>query len=89
MKPDPAPGPEATDGRTALRESLEIAAPSGAMSRPRFPMTARRHIARWALMWLGQSCNLRCFFCYYLDRIDDPTHPSGPEKSEPSTVQLS
>ena len=26
-------------------------------------------------MWLGQTCNLRCYFCYYLDRIEDRTHP--------------
>jgi pyruvate-formate lyase-activating enzyme len=26
-------------------------------------------------MWLGQTCNLRCHFCYYLDRIEDRTHP--------------
>lgn len=26
-------------------------------------------------MWLGQTCNLRCHFCYFLDRIEDGEHP--------------
>ncbi len=26
-------------------------------------------------MWLGQTCNLRCYFCYFLDRIESKEHP--------------
>jgi len=29
-------------------------------------------------MWLGQTCNLRCYFCYFLEKIStnsDPEHP--------------
>lgn len=29
-------------------------------------------------MWLGLTCNLHCRFCYFLDRIEDPTHPEHP-----------
>jgi pyruvate-formate lyase-activating enzyme len=29
-------------------------------------------------MWLGLTCNLRCRFCYFLDRIEDPAHPEHP-----------
>jgi MoaA/NifB/PqqE/SkfB family radical SAM enzyme len=29
-------------------------------------------------VWLGQTCNLRCEFCYFLDRIEDKNHPEHP-----------
>ncbi len=41
------------------------------------PTTARR-ITRRGIMWLGLTCNLRCRFCYFLDRIEDPAHPEHP-----------
>lgn len=37
--------------------------------------TTKRAITRRGVMWLGQTCNLRCHFCYFLDRIDDHEHP--------------
>ncbi len=36
--------------------------------------TKVRTITRRGVMWLGQTCNLRCHFCYFLDRINDKTH---------------
>jgi molybdenum cofactor biosynthesis enzyme MoaA len=42
------------------------------------PPTARtrtREITRRGVLWLGQTCNLRCHFCYFLDRIEDKSHP--------------
>lgn len=40
------------------------------------PPTARtREITRRGVLWLGQTCNLRCHFCYFLDRIEDKQHP--------------
>jgi MoaA/NifB/PqqE/SkfB family radical SAM enzyme len=41
-------------------------------------VTRRRVITRRAVMWLGQTCNLRCHFCYFLDRIDNKEHPEHP-----------
>ena len=29
-------------------------------------------------MWLGQTCNIRCHFCYFLDRINATDHPEHP-----------
>lgn len=33
-----------------------------------------RVITRRGVMWLGQTCNIRCHFCYFLDRINDKEH---------------
>lgn len=30
---------------------------------------------RRGVMWLGQTCNLRCYFCYFIERVADRTHP--------------
>ena len=27
------------------------------------------------MIWLGQTCNLRCYFCYFADRIASAEHP--------------
>ncbi len=40
-----------------------------------FAHTTRRVIHRRGVIWLGQTCNWRCHFCYYLDRIADKSHP--------------
>ncbi len=40
--------------------------------------TQKRTLTRRAVMWLGQTCNLRCFFCYFVDRIKDAHHPEHP-----------
>ncbi len=37
--------------------------------------TTHRTITKRAVMWLGQTCNLRCYFCYFLNRIADSKHP--------------
>jgi MoaA/NifB/PqqE/SkfB family radical SAM enzyme len=29
------------------------------------------------VLWLGQTCNLRCFFCYFIDKINDKEHPEN------------
>ncbi len=40
-----------------------------------YTLTRRRVITRRGVLWLGQTCNLRCHFCYFLDRIEDKAHP--------------
>lgn len=40
-----------------------------------FKKTAHRVITKRGVMWLGQTCNLRCYFCYFIDRIEDHKHP--------------
>ncbi|MGH9137288.1 MAG: radical SAM protein [Acidimicrobiales bacterium] len=37
--------------------------------------TRDKLLTRRGVLWLGQTCNLRCHFCYFLDRIEDHTHP--------------
>jgi len=40
-----------------------------------FPKYTDRTLTKRAVVWIGQTCNLRCYFCYFLNRITDPTHP--------------
>ena len=40
--------------------------------------TRKRVLTRRAVLWLGQTCNLRCYFCYFLHRIRDAHHPEHP-----------
>lgn len=37
--------------------------------------TRRRVLTRRGVMWLGQTCNQRCYFCYFINRITDHKHP--------------
>lgn len=45
---------------------------------PPFRKTRRRVLTRRGVIWLGQTCNLRCQFCYFLDRIKAKDHPEHP-----------
>lgn len=40
-----------------------------------FVKSKNRVITRRGVMWLGQTCNIRCHFCYFLDRINSTDHP--------------
>ncbi|MEQ8700146.1 MAG: radical SAM protein [Bauldia litoralis] len=37
--------------------------------------TREKRLTRRGVLWLGQTCNIRCHFCYFLDRINDREHP--------------
>lgn len=43
-----------------------------------YAKTRKRVLSRRGVLWLGQTCNLRCYFCYFLNRIDDASHPEHP-----------
>lgn len=43
--------------------------------KPVYVPSLSRKITRRGVIWLGQTCNLRCHFCYFLDRIQDDRHP--------------
>jgi pyruvate-formate lyase-activating enzyme len=60
---------------TALHEALSYARTDDAGHGGIYSPTTARKITRRGIMWLGLVCNLRCRFCYFLDRIEDPTHP--------------
>jgi len=38
-------------------------------------LTNYRTPTRRGVMWLGQTCNMSCYFCYFAARIADKTHP--------------
>lgn len=40
--------------------------------------TKEKLLTRRGVLWLGQTCNIRCHFCYFLDRINDKEHPEHP-----------
>jgi pyruvate-formate lyase-activating enzyme len=42
---------------------------------PEYASTAARSVSRRGVIWLGQTCNLHCTFCYFIDRIHDNKHP--------------
>ena len=41
-------------------------------------LSTKRLPTRRAVIWLGQTCNLSCYFCYFASRIADRTHPEHP-----------
>lgn len=53
-----------------------------------FVKSKRRFITRRGVMWLGQTCNIRCHFCYFLDRINSNEHPEHPFMSLEKAKQI-
>lgn len=58
-----------------LEQALELAVTATRAPKPVYVASAGRKITRRGILWLGQTCNLRCQFCYFLDRIQDEHHP--------------
>ncbi len=56
----------------------EIVAEEVKTSQRNWVKTKRREITRRGVVWLGQTCNLRCYFCYFVERIADTSHPEHP-----------
>jgi len=40
--------------------------------------STRRDLTRRGVVWLGQTCNLNCYFCYFREKIDNKEHPEHP-----------
>lgn len=38
-------------------------------------MTLEKKLTKRGVLWLGQTCNLRCYFCYFISKIKDKEHP--------------
>lgn len=53
-----------------------------------FVKSKNRVITRRGVMWLGQTCNIRCHFCYFLDRINSNDHPEHPFMSIEKAKQI-
>ena len=64
-----------TPSVTLLDDALALAATGAPAALPAYRPTAARKITRRGILWLGQTCNLRCHFCYFLDRIENEQHP--------------
>jgi MoaA/NifB/PqqE/SkfB family radical SAM enzyme len=56
-------------------EAMSYARCNTATQRRVYLETGSRKVTRRGILWLGQTCNLRCHFCYFLDRIEDMEHP--------------
>lgn len=50
--------------------------------------TKKRVLTRRGVLWLGQTCNLHCHFCYFLDRIKSARHPEHPFMSLDKAKQI-
>lgn len=57
------------------QESVGVHLP---VERAGYVKTKKRTLTRRGVMWLGQTCNLRCYFCYFLNRIANAHHPEHP-----------
>lgn len=38
---------------------------------------SKKTLTKRGVIWLGQTCNLRCYFCYFADKIADKNHPEN------------
>lgn len=60
------------------KESLNMSfapSPLRVIERDGYALTNHRALCRRGVLWIGQTCNLRCHFCYFLDKIMDKNHP--------------
>jgi pyruvate-formate lyase-activating enzyme len=63
---------------SVLDRALALATTDARAPTPIYLETRSRKITRRGVLWLGQTCNLRCQFCYFLDRIENVSHPEHP-----------
>src|SRR5262249_14306556 len=47
----------------------------GSLLTENYFQTREKLLTRRGVLWLGQTCNIRCHFCYFLDRIENKEHP--------------
>jgi uncharacterized Fe-S cluster-containing radical SAM superfamily protein len=57
-----------------LRAALELAAPANRPPVRQLHATTRRSLSQRGVIWLGQTCNLQCEFCYFIDRVRTKDH---------------
>jgi len=58
-----------------LESAWELAKPRKPGHTVAYVPTKRRVLTRRGIVWVGQTCNLQCYFCYFKDRVSDPHHP--------------
>jgi MoaA/NifB/PqqE/SkfB family radical SAM enzyme len=62
------------DTSSVLEQAIALAVTDIPAPKPVYVFSQARKITRRGILWLGQTCNLRCHFCYFLDRIEDEHH---------------
>lgn len=61
--------------RDQLQEALRLSGCDTPAARAALLKIRDRSITRRGVLWLGQTCNLRCQFCYFIDRVAERSHP--------------
>lgn len=64
-----------TNSIGVIDEALALATTDARAPSAAYRTSDARKITRRGILWLGQTCNLRCHFCYFLDRIENDQHP--------------
>ena len=66
----------------SVTREVDVLASAWRVARPRRPGDTvayvpidRRVLTRRGIVWVGQTCNLQCYFCYFKDRRSDASHP--------------
>lgn len=67
-----------TDHGAETATGAEVPQPAAAQPARALKKTKKRTLSRRGVMWLGQTCNARCYFCYFINRIEDKEHPEHP-----------
>jgi MoaA/NifB/PqqE/SkfB family radical SAM enzyme len=61
-----------------FRVTQDPAVPLRVVPKDGYYLSNVKSMCRRGVMWLGQVCNLRCYFCYFIDKIADGRHPEHP-----------
>jgi len=77
-----------TNLRPVFNRAIELASTDIPASAERVHFTTRRTLTRRGVIWLGQTCNLRCQFCYFVDRVKSADHPEHPFMSLEKAKQI-
>ena len=70
--------PSSESGRTVpglLESALLLVRTNNQAPLPAHRATRHRTVTKRGVIWLGQTCNLHCDFCYFIDRVHDNKHP--------------
>src|SRR5690606_37725994 len=72
--PGGTPAAIAPTAEHELERALAVARTADAAPLQPLRSTKKRTLSRRGILWLGQTCNLHCAFCYFIDRVHDRSH---------------
>jgi MoaA/NifB/PqqE/SkfB family radical SAM enzyme len=67
--------PHASNAERVAGAALALSDTPYPAALPSNQATTRRTVSRRGVVWLGQTCNLHCDFCYFIDRVHTNSHP--------------